>query len=71
MHEQLGRFLIIAGLVLALIGVAVYFSKFLPIGRLPGDISIQKGNFSFFFPITTCIIISVVLTIIFLFIGKR
>ncbi len=58
----MGRFLILAGIVLAVIGVAIQFG--LPLGRLPGDIIIRRGNATFYFPIVTCIVISVVLSLI-------
>ena len=65
MHE-IGRFLIIIGVVIAVIGLALW-SGFAPkwLGRLPGDIRIERGNFGFYFPIVTCIVISIVLTVIF------
>lgn len=63
--EQIGKYLVVAGLALALIGFVVWkFHDRLPLGRLPGDIVIEKGNFGFYFPIVTCIVISVVLTLI-------
>jgi hypothetical protein len=62
----MGKMLIIAGVVLIVAGLAFIFADKVPfLGRLPGDISIQKERFSFYFPITTCIIISIVLSIIF------
>jgi hypothetical protein len=62
----LGKMLIITGVVLIVAGIAFIFADKVPfLGRLPGDISIQKERFSFYFPITTCIIISIVLSIIF------
>ena len=63
--RDIGRFLILIGVVTALIGL-VLWSGFGPrwLGRLPGDIRIERGNFAFYFPIVTCIIISVVLTLI-------
>lgn len=63
--EAIGKLLIIAGLVLVIIGVLFIFARFIPIGRLPGDIYIKKDNFSFYFPLTTSIIISIILTLIF------
>lgn len=56
----------LTGLVIVLIGVAVYFfhDKLHWIGRLPGDIRIDKENFKFYFPITTLVIASVVLSLI-------
>jgi uncharacterized protein HemY len=62
----LGRLLIILGLIIAGIGVLLLLSPKIPwLGRLPGDIVIKKDNFRFFFPITTSIIISIILTILF------
>ncbi len=63
----LGRFFIILGLVLLVLGAILSFSDFftfLRLGRLPGDIHIKRENFSFYFPITTCILLSVLLTLI-------
>jgi hypothetical protein len=59
------RILVIAGLVLLVVGLAwPWFSKF-PFGRLPGDIHIVREGFSFHFPIVTCVVISLVLSILF------
>jgi hypothetical protein len=58
----MSRALIIVGLVL--VGVGLLMKLGLPIGRLPGDIVIRRGNGSFYFPIVTCLIISVVLSLI-------
>jgi Protein of unknown function (DUF2905) len=65
----LGRALIVTGLVLVVLGAAVWGlgSSSLPgliPGRLPGDIYVRRGNFSFYFPITTAIVVSVVLSLI-------
>jgi hypothetical protein len=70
-QEQLGKALIAAGLVLAVVGAVFLFGKSIPLGKLPGDIAVQKGNFSFYFPIVTCLIISIIVTIIFFFIGRK
>ncbi len=63
---SLARILIFTGLALLLIGGLVYVAARtgLPLGRLPGDIRIERDNFSCFFPIVTMILLSVVLTII-------
>jgi hypothetical protein len=54
------------GIVLILLGMVITFGPKIPwIGKLPGDISIQRENFSFFFPLTTCIVISIILTLLF------
>ena len=62
----LGRPLIIMGLILVTAGLVVSFAPRLPIwlGRLPGDINIKRDNFSFHFPLMTCLIISAFLSFI-------
>jgi uncharacterized protein HemY len=57
-----GRVLLLVGLAIA--GVGLLMMLGLPIGRLPGDISIKRGNFSFYFPIATSIIVSIILSLI-------
>lgn len=62
----LGKMLIIFGVVLVGIGLLLMFGEKIPwIGRLPGDIYIKRDKFSFYFPIMTCIIISLLLTLFF------
>jgi hypothetical protein len=62
----IGKVIAILGLILLFIGLALIFADKIPfIGRLPGDLYIKKERFSFYFPITTSIIISIILTIIF------
>jgi hypothetical protein len=58
----MGRFLIAAGLLIALLGLLIQMG--LPLGRLPGDIRVQRGNSTFYFPIVTCIVVSLVLTLL-------
>jgi hypothetical protein len=62
----LGRWLIAVGILLIVAGLLVNFGGRLPIrlGHLPGDISIQGKHSSFYFPITTCILLSVVLSLV-------
>ena len=64
--ENIARFLVIGGIVLILIGGGIYLAaKFgIPLGRLPGDIRIEGENGSFYFPITSSILVSVILTIV-------
>jgi hypothetical protein len=66
MSEQTGKYIILGGCLIILIGIVVYFfhDKLHWIGRLPGDIRVEKGNFRFYFPITTMIIFSLLITII-------
>ena len=63
---SLARVLIIIGLILLVVGGLVYLAAKvgLPVGRLPGDIRIQSGNFTCFFPLVTSIIVSILLTVI-------
>jgi len=62
----LGKVLIIMGIAIALIGVTLLWGHKIPfLGRLPGDIYIRRGHFIFYFPLATCIIISLILTLIF------
>ena len=64
--SAMGKMLIVAGIILIVMGLAFLFAGKIPfLGRLPGDISIQKERFGFYFPITTCIIISIMITILF------
>ncbi len=65
MRTMIGKFLIISGLILVLIGSIVMISHKIPwLGRLPGDIYVKRDGFSFYFPIVTSIIISVILTVV-------
>jgi hypothetical protein len=59
----MGKALLLLGLGIAGLGLLVMLG--LPLGRLPGDIAIKRDNFSFYFPITTSIILSIILTLIF------
>lgn len=64
MNADTGKYLIIAGVLVVLSGVVIYFfhNKLHWIGRLPGDIRIEKENFRFYFPITTMILLSVLVS---------
>jgi len=70
--NPLGKILIFFGVILILVGGVILLAGRIPwIGRLPGDIFIQRKNFSFYFPIATSIIISIILTLIFSLLGRR
>ena len=72
MNVSFGKVLIFAGIVLILVGMLVTFSGKIPwLGKLPGDIYIQKKGLSLYFPITTSIIISVLLSLVLMLIRKR
>jgi hypothetical protein len=65
----MGRFLVVVGLVIA--GAGLLISLGVPIGRLPGDISVRRGNFAFYLPITTSILASIILTVLMMLLGRR
>lgn len=62
----IGRFLIVAGSILIVMGVLISLSPKLPgpWGRLPGDIWVERQRFTFFFPLTTCLVLSLLLTLL-------
>jgi hypothetical protein len=60
----MGKLLLIAGLVIAAAGAAMMLG--LPLGRLPGDIVVRRGAFTFYFPLATSIVVSVLLTLAFI-----
>jgi hypothetical protein len=64
-----GRVLIVLGVTLVVAGLLVNLG--LPLGRLPGDFQIRRGNFSFYFPLATSIVASLVLTLIMMFLTRR
>lgn len=69
MFQEFGRIIIFLGVVLVIVGLFISFGGKLPffnkLGHLPGDIVIKRDNFVFYFPITTCILISLILFILF------
>ena len=64
----MGRVLIILGVVLVAVGLLVSWGA--PIGRLPGDFTVRRGNVSFYFPLATSIVISVLLTLLLMFLRR-
>jgi hypothetical protein len=71
MFEIFGNFLIFFGAILILLGLIFSFVGKIPyFGKLPGDIVIQRENFTFYFPLGTCILISIVFSIIFYLISR-
>lgn len=71
--ENVAKFLMIMGIIILISGVIFYlFSRIGLTGlKLPGDIYIRKGNFTFYFPLVTCLIISIILTLIFNVLGRK
>ena len=70
--KEIGKILIILGIIIFIIGIFLFFLQKLPfkLGKLPGDIHIKKGRTEFYLPITTCIIISCILSVILYIIFK-
>lgn len=65
MFQIMGKYLIIFGILFVIIGVLLFVGGRIGLGKLPGDIIVRKKNFVFYFPLVTCIIISIILTLIF------
>ncbi len=64
----MGKLLVIVGIVIAGVGLLVMMG--LPIGRLPGDVSYRRGNTTFYFPLATSIVASIILTLLFTFLRR-
>ena len=66
MDQQTGKYILIAGIFIVIAGILIYFfhDYFKWVGRLPGDIRVEKENFRFYFPIVTMILFSILITII-------
>ncbi len=61
----IGKSLVFAGIAIVVVGLALWGLSSVPyVGRLPGDIYVRRGNFSFYFPLATCILISIIATIL-------
>jgi hypothetical protein len=72
MFDSMAKLLIIFGVVLALVGGLLLLVGKIPLlGRLPGDIVVRRENWSFYFPLTTSILISIVLSLLFSLFGRR
>lgn len=70
--NEIGRLLVVFGVLIALAGVALLLvGRVGWLGRLPGDIHIERGNWTFYFPLATSLLLSVVLTLILWIVGKR
>ena len=70
--QHIGKFLIITGIIIAAVGALFLLSGKIPwLGKLPGDIVIHRKNFTFYFPLATSILLSIIITFIFWFLGRR
>lgn len=68
----LGKLLLVVGVIISIVGLLLILAERFGLGRLPGDIVVERKNVSFYFPIMTCLILSAVLTLIlWLFNGRR
>jgi hypothetical protein len=72
MNSETGKYIVIIGIVIVLAGITVWLfhDKLHWIGRLPGDIRVEKENFRFYFPITTMILLSLLVTVIVLIVKR-
>ena len=69
---SMGRLLILAGILLLIFGVILQFGeKLFGRGRLPGDILIKRGNFTFYFPLGTCVLLSIILSLVMALFSRR
>ena len=69
---DLGKLLVAFGVLIVVAGLVLMFVGRVPfLGRLPGDIHVQRGNWSFYFPLATSLVVSVVLSLLLYFIGRR
>jgi hypothetical protein len=69
---DVGKLLLVFGLVIAAVGAVLMLIGRVPwIGRLPGDIYIERDNWTFYFPLATSLLLSVVLTLVFWLVGRR
>ncbi|MBI5198035.1 MAG: DUF2905 domain-containing protein [Nitrospirae bacterium] len=73
MTADLGKFLLLVGILVAVVGVLfIWVGKLPGIGKLPGDIYIERKNFTFYFPLTTSLVISIILSILlWFFLGRK
>ena len=65
----MGKLLIVIGVVIVVVGLLITWG--VPIGRLPGDVTVRRGNFTFYFPLTTSIIASILLTLLMMLLSRR
>lgn len=72
MFSSMGKTIILIGVLLVIVGLILIFAEKIPwLGRLPGDIVVKRENFTFYFPLATSIVITIILTLLFWLIGRR
>jgi hypothetical protein len=68
--SEIGKLLLVLGLIIAAVGAVLLLAGRVPwVGRLPGDIHVQRGNWTFYFPLATSLLLSVVLTVVLWLLG--
>ncbi len=74
MNGNIGKSLVFIGLAIAVTGLIFMYRDSIPLiknlGRLPGDINIKRENFTFYFPVVTCILLSIIASLLFYIIGR-
>jgi hypothetical protein len=71
-YQQIGKLLIFAGIFIVVLGILFFFGDKIPfLGKLPGDIYIKKKNFTFYFPIVTSLLLSLIISLIIYFFRNR
>lgn len=69
---QIGRTILVIGIFISIIGILLIMSSKIPwLGKLPGDILIKKKNFTFYFPLATGVLLSILLSLLFYFMGRK
>jgi hypothetical protein len=68
---EVGRLLLIGGAMLLVLGFFFMMADKIPLGRLPGDLRLGSGKFSLYIPIATCVLLSILLTLVFNFFGRK
>lgn len=70
--QDFGKTLVVIGIIMLVVGIFLASGIKLPwIGKLPGDVAIRRENFSFYFPLTTCILLSILMTVLFKLFGRQ
>jgi len=70
--EQIGKLILLTGVFIAVVGLLLILADKIPfIGKLPGDILIRRKNFTFYFPLGTSILLSIILSLVLYFLGRR
>jgi hypothetical protein len=70
--NEIGKWLVVTGLLIVAVGLFFWFGPKIPwLGRLPGDIVVERPTFKFYFPLATCVLVSLLLTLLAWLLGRR